>query len=345
MLAAVGEQSDKPLVSTFLASEGVPELLRVPDVAGSTAGRGSVPSYSAVEAAVRALARVVEYAAWLEQARGCPASPPRRSTWPERAAAAQRDPDRLARGAGPRPSRSSASCSAPTAWTCGSASRWPPRRRRWRRGSGSAGTSCSRRPPSTCASAPTWRTCGATSTPRRRCATPGRRMHEIIDEPDRAGFIVQRVAAPGVPVSDRRDGGPAVRPGGVLRRSPARPPSCSATAPTGSRRCTAGTLPRWCARSRPRRCSSGYRGAELVDVEAVEHLLLRVAQLKNDLPQVARPRPEPGARRRATAPPCSTPVAGSSRSPTPAPTGSSAGSARRRGTRCTDSGRDVVRAP
>jgi hypothetical protein len=30
----------------------------------------------------------------------------------------------------------------------------------------------------------------------------------------------------------------------------------------------------------------GYRGSEQVDVEAVEHLLLRVAQLKNDLPQV-----------------------------------------------------------
>src|SRR5688572_16415350 len=65
VLAAVGEQSDKPLVSTFLGAEGVPELLRVPDVAGSTAGRGSVPSYPAVEAAVRALAKVVEYAVWL----------------------------------------------------------------------------------------------------------------------------------------------------------------------------------------------------------------------------------------------------------------------------------------
>ena len=47
------------------AAEGIPELLRVPDVAGSTAGRGSVPSYPAVESAVRALARVVEYAVWL----------------------------------------------------------------------------------------------------------------------------------------------------------------------------------------------------------------------------------------------------------------------------------------
>ncbi len=64
-LAAVAEQSDKPIVSTFLGREGVPELLRVPDLAGNTAGRGSVPSYPAVEQAVRALARVVDYAAWL----------------------------------------------------------------------------------------------------------------------------------------------------------------------------------------------------------------------------------------------------------------------------------------
>lgn len=70
VLAAVGEQSDKPLVSTFLAAEGIPELLRVPDVAGSTAGRGSVPSYPAVEAAVRALARVVGYALWLREPEG-----------------------------------------------------------------------------------------------------------------------------------------------------------------------------------------------------------------------------------------------------------------------------------
>ena len=30
----------------------------------------------------------------------------------------------------------------------------------------------------------------------------------------------------------------------------------------------------------------GYRGSEVVDVDAVERLLLRVAQLQNDLPQV-----------------------------------------------------------
>lgn len=67
VLATVGEQSDKPIVSTFLGREGIPELLRIPDASGSTAGRGSVPSYPAVEAAVRALALVVEYGNWLER--------------------------------------------------------------------------------------------------------------------------------------------------------------------------------------------------------------------------------------------------------------------------------------
>jgi acyl-CoA synthetase (NDP forming) len=67
VLAVVGEQSDKPVLSSFLAAHGVPELLRVPDLAGSTAGRGSVPSYHSPEAAVRALAKTVEYAAWLSR--------------------------------------------------------------------------------------------------------------------------------------------------------------------------------------------------------------------------------------------------------------------------------------
>lgn len=70
VLAAVGEQSDKPIVSTFLGSEGVPVLLRVPDLLGGSAGRGSVPSYAAPESAVRALARVVNYSEWAAREHG-----------------------------------------------------------------------------------------------------------------------------------------------------------------------------------------------------------------------------------------------------------------------------------
>lgn len=70
VLASIGEQSDKPIVSTFLGTEGIPELLRVPDVQGGSAGRGSVPSYPAPESAVRALARVVTYAEWAARDHG-----------------------------------------------------------------------------------------------------------------------------------------------------------------------------------------------------------------------------------------------------------------------------------
>ena len=70
VLASIGEQSDKPIVSTFLGSEGVPELLRVPDLQGGAAGRGSVPSYPAPESAVRALSRVVAYAEWASRDHG-----------------------------------------------------------------------------------------------------------------------------------------------------------------------------------------------------------------------------------------------------------------------------------
>lgn len=70
VLAAIGEQSDKPIVSTFLASKGIPVLLRVPDLQGGSAGRGSVPSYAAPEAAVKALARAVNYAEWASRDHG-----------------------------------------------------------------------------------------------------------------------------------------------------------------------------------------------------------------------------------------------------------------------------------
>jgi len=70
VLAAIGEQSDKPIVSTFLASKGIPVLLRVPDLEGGSAGRGSVPSYASPEAAVRSLARAVKYAEWASRDHG-----------------------------------------------------------------------------------------------------------------------------------------------------------------------------------------------------------------------------------------------------------------------------------
>ncbi len=59
----------KPVVSTFLAVEGVPAELAVPGPDG-TPGYGSVPSYASPERAVQALARAVRYARWRSAPQG-----------------------------------------------------------------------------------------------------------------------------------------------------------------------------------------------------------------------------------------------------------------------------------
>jgi acyl-CoA synthetase (NDP forming)/RimJ/RimL family protein N-acetyltransferase len=53
----------KPIVSTFLATEGIPDELAVPGPGGAP-GRGSIPSYPSPERAVLALARATRYAQW-----------------------------------------------------------------------------------------------------------------------------------------------------------------------------------------------------------------------------------------------------------------------------------------
>jgi acyl-CoA synthetase (NDP forming) len=62
-LLAASRPGTKPMVATFLGVEGIPEMLRV-DPAG-VAGPGSLPCYRTPEGAVRALARAVDYASWL----------------------------------------------------------------------------------------------------------------------------------------------------------------------------------------------------------------------------------------------------------------------------------------
>lgn len=55
--------SDKPVLTTFLAAEGVPDVLAVRDELGNPT-RGSVPSYPGPERAALALARAWRYAEW-----------------------------------------------------------------------------------------------------------------------------------------------------------------------------------------------------------------------------------------------------------------------------------------
>jgi acyl-CoA synthetase (NDP forming)/RimJ/RimL family protein N-acetyltransferase len=62
-LREVSVGSSKPVVATFLSTEGIPPELAVLDDSGMPA-RGSVPSFSTPERAVIALAKVAEYARW-----------------------------------------------------------------------------------------------------------------------------------------------------------------------------------------------------------------------------------------------------------------------------------------
>jgi len=70
VLASGSRRGSKTVVSTFLGMPGVPDVLRAPG-----GDRGSVPSYSTPEDAVRALAAVTAYAAWRATPAGHTVSP------------------------------------------------------------------------------------------------------------------------------------------------------------------------------------------------------------------------------------------------------------------------------
>ncbi|MBY9073605.1 bifunctional GNAT family N-acetyltransferase/acetate--CoA ligase family protein [Nocardioides sp. WL0053] len=284
VLAAVGEQSDKPLVSSFLGSEGVPELLRVPDVAGSTAGRGSVPSYPAVEAAVRALARVVDYAAWLARPEGEVVAPEEVDE-----SRARRRVNRIlmehpeGRDLSFEDLRDVLDAYGITLWErievdSEDAAVAAGEKLGWDVVLKATAEHLRQR----LDLAHVWRNIDTEAEMRDAWST----MHGIIDEPGTAGFIVQRVAPPGVPVAigglEDPLFGPVVSFGvsGAASellgdRAYRIPPMHGGEAADMVREIKAAPL------------LFGYRGSEQVDVEAIEHLLLRVAQLKNDLPQIS----------------------------------------------------------
>ena len=283
VLAAVGEQSDKPLVSTFLGVEGIPELLRVPDVAGSTAGRGSVPSYPAVEAAVRALARVVDYAEWRRKPEGDLVTPdevdlPRARSIVNSALAESPE------------GRELTFAELRELLDAYGIELWDRREVKTEDEAVEAAEAFGydvvlkataehlRQRPDL---AHVWRNIDTEAEMRDAWQT----MHELIDHPEAAGFVVQKNAEPGVPVAiagmeDPLFGpvvsfgvsGPATELLGD--RSYRIPPMHSGEAAEMVREIKAAPL------------LFGYRGSEKVDVVSIERLLLRIAQLKNDLPQV-----------------------------------------------------------
>jgi acyl-CoA synthetase (NDP forming)/RimJ/RimL family protein N-acetyltransferase len=282
VLAAVGQQSDKPLVSTFMGAEGIPELLRVPDQAGA-AGRGSVPSYHAPETAVRALARVVEHAQWRNRPPGSPH--PFRDI--DKAGARRVVSQVLSSHPGPvdltaaqvaevldsygivvTPTTSVQSVEEAVA--AGAAYGWDVVLK--------ATAERVRERPDL---AHVWRTIDNSET----MVTAWRNLTTVVGAPADAAFVVQPMAAPGIPlqiasvedalfgpiVSFGMAGAPSELLGDVSYRIP---PLTQTDAADLVRSVRAAPL------------LFGYRGSDAVDVPAVEHLILRLAQLKDDLPQI-----------------------------------------------------------
>jgi len=284
VLAAVGEQSDKPLVSTFLGAEGVPELLRVPDVAGSTAGRGSVPSYPAVEAAVRALAHVVEYAVWLRTPDGSSLEPLDLDTQTAQAVvekALAESPDGRALSFAelhgllaaygidlwePKPVDTLAD-----ALVAGEDFGWDVVLK--------ATAEHLRHRPDL---AHVWRNIDDAEDMEHAWES----LRELIDQPGEAGYVVQRNAPPGVPVSIAAVEDPLFGPVVSFGISGA------LTELLADRAYRIPPLTEHDARAMTREIKSspmlfGYRGSEVVDVDRLEELILLVARLKNDLPQLS----------------------------------------------------------
>jgi acyl-CoA synthetase (NDP forming) len=284
VLAAVGEQSDKPLVSSFLGAEGVPELLRVPDVAGSTAGRGSVPSYSAVEAAVRALARVVEYAVWLRTPNGPTVAPDDIDPGvakslvhrllidhPDGTELEASDLTTLLASYGVALEEARPVSSLEEATSAARELGWDVVLK--------ATTARLRERPDL---AHVWRNIDRPTVMKDAWESLG----TVVDDSETAGFVVQKNAPPGVPVSIRSMEDPLFGPvvsfgiSGPLTelledRSYRIPPLGARDPAAMTREIKAAPM------------LFGYRGSEVVDVEPVEDLISRVARLQHDLPQIS----------------------------------------------------------
>ncbi|TYL45107.1 GNAT family N-acetyltransferase [Nocardioides sp. BGMRC 2183] len=289
VLAAVGEQSDKPLVSSFLGAEGVPELLRVPDVAGSSAGRGSVPSYPAVEAAVRALARVVEYAVWVRTPDGDHAEPGEVDDQAAKRLITRVLTDGGLEAADEGIDLNSAEVSALLA-TYG-IDVWPVysvadleeakaigERLGWDVVLKSTSPAVRERPDM----AHVWRNIGSAYEMTEAWET----LNHHAADPTTAEFAVQKTAPPGVPVAIRSTEDPLFGPvvsfgisGPVIELlgdwSYRIPPLDEQTVSTMVREVKSSPL------------LFGYRGTEPIDVAAVEHLIAKVAAMQNDLPEIS----------------------------------------------------------
>ena len=283
VLAVVGEQSDKPVLSTFLAAQGLPELLRVPDVAGSTAGRGSVPSYGSPDSAVKALARAVEYAAWLARPEGEVVPPPEVDQARARAVVTRVLADApTGRDLTDAEMREVFSAYGIDVWERVPVDSADSAVAAAQRLGGDVVLKATadhlRHRPDL---AHVWRNIDSEEEMRDAWET----MQALIESRSTADFVVQRHAPAGVPVAVYAVEDPLFGPVvsyGVSGMASELLGDCAFRIPPMSALDAAEMV-------REIKASPlllGYRGSEPVDTAALERLLLQVAQVKNDLPQL-----------------------------------------------------------
>jgi acyl-CoA synthetase (NDP forming)/RimJ/RimL family protein N-acetyltransferase len=281
LAATAAARAAKPIVSTFLGSRGVPEPLRVLDQRG-VPGRGSIPSYPSAEEAARALAHATSYAAWRRRPHG---SVPELADCDEDAAralvtsvldgnpaGAELDAEQL---------RQLLACygisllemvpaaTVDDAIAAGARLEWDVVLK-------ATAPHLRFRPDL----ADVWRNIDTADEMRDAWATLSR-----LADPAEAGFVVQKMAPPGIPVVIRAQEddlfGPVVSFGmsGVPTdllgdRAYRIPPLTDVDAREMVREVKAAPL------------LLGYRGGAVADLAAIEDLLHRVSRLTDDLPEV-----------------------------------------------------------
>ncbi|MGW5362107.1 bifunctional acetate--CoA ligase family protein/GNAT family N-acetyltransferase [Actinopolymorpha pittospori] len=282
VIARVAGESSKPIVVTFLGSQGVPEPLRQYDERG-VAVRGSVPSYPSPQAGVRALAKVTAYSQWRSRPRG--------QIPPVEGIAEERAREIVESVLAARPDGGDVEgADLDALMRCYGVDIWPAyrvqsveeavataERLEWDVVLKATAPHLRQRPDL----ADVWRNIDTEAEMHDAWST----MLSTIGEPESAGFVVQKMAAPGVPVvvgcAEDQMFGPIVSFGlaGVATEllgdlSYRIPPLTDVDAAEMVREVRAAPL------------LFGHHGGEHADVAALEDLLHRVARLAQDVPEV-----------------------------------------------------------
>ena len=287
-IARLAGGGTKPVVTTFLGRTGMPAELRIGGADGE-AGRGSVPSYASPEEAVRALAYVMRYAAWRRRPKG--QLPARDGIDRDRARELIRP--LLAQPPAPPPAQAAAPLTAESSATA-------PRRPGAAEASRAAESSATAEECGTAETPATASAFGTASGPAPD-VTGAAWAAPVVASPEQTAEVL---ACYGIEIAaDKAEQALGAGGGVATRVTTVEDPSFGAVVSFGLSDVAAELLDDRAYRLAPLTDVEagelvrgvrtapllfGHRGAEPVDVAALERLLARVALLGDDLPEVAR---------------------------------------------------------